>query len=99
MEQKTHLIHRSGKTVKDLNEVVGEKKFLFPFNLANDCSPEGKSSIMVQINSKKTYVICGEETMVDEDVFALLKDVGLVSSNETYEVGGPFDPVRNHDQR
>lgn len=89
----------SKKEVRSLEQVIGIKKFIFPLRFANECGPDGASSIMVQINSIKHFVPCGIPTDVPENVFAVLKDAGIVSSDESYEVGGPFDPIRNYDQR
>lgn len=99
MGETVRLRQRSAKTVKNLNDVVGEKKFILPISKANDVSPDGLPSVMVQINLKKTYIPCGVGVNIPNDVFSVMKDAGIVSGNETYEVGGPFDPVRNYAQR
>lgn len=91
--------HRSIKEVKPLPELVGEKRFVFPTNKANDVDPQGRPAIMVQINSVRYFVPCGVETTVDNDVFCVLKDVGIVSASQTFGVDEIFDPVRNYDQR
>lgn len=81
-------------------DLIGQKTFFFPKSKANECNPvNGKPSIYVQIGAKKVFVVCDEPTFVEPDVFSVLRDCGIVSPTETYELGGPFDPIRNYDQR
>lgn len=91
---------KSTKEVKNLQSLIGEKTFFFPKSKANECDPvDGKPSIYVQIGAKRVFIHCEEQVHVERDVFSILRDCGIVSSDETYEVGGPFDPIRNYDQR
>lgn len=74
---------------------MGNKKFIIPTSRANDCDPlTGIPSIMVQNNAKKTFVPCGVETSIDADVFATLKDAGIITPEENYEVNS-FDPIKD----
>lgn len=99
MVQTTHQ-NKSLKEVRTLDSLIGHKKFFIPKNKANECNPmSGKPSVMVQIGARKVYIPCEEETLIDSDSFSVLKDAGIISATETFEIGGPFDPVNNYDQR
>jgi len=88
-------IHKSTKIVKEIDELIGEKQFLLPSSFANERDPVTlKSCVMVGVNSKKTYLPVGEVIPISYEVFCVLKDVNILGSNQTYEVGGDFDPLR-----
>lgn len=71
------------------------KKFIFPRQLANEVDPVTlKPSILIQVNLKKTYIPCEEQTEVNNDIFCVMRDAGLVGPNNTFEVGGGFDPLK-----
>jgi hypothetical protein len=85
-------MNNSKKPVKELSELLGNRRFLFPRTLANDCDPAtGKPVVMVQINSKKTMMPVEEPVEVNEDAFCLLKDVGIIK--EEYQLDEVFDPM------
>ena len=83
----------SKKRVKKLTEIVGMKTFYFPKKLSNDVDPKtGKHCIKVQINSFSQFFPVEEETPVSYEGFCLLKDIGVISPEQTYALGGEFDP-------
>lgn len=86
-------LHRSTKEVKKLDDLIGEKKFLIPTSFANERDPITlKPAIFIGVNGIKTYIVTGEVTPIKYECFCILKDAGILGSNETYEVGGEFDP-------
>ena len=98
MGKKTLPLHRSKKPIQKLADVVGEKGFIFPPQLANDCNPEnGQPSLMVSINSKKTYIPVGKMTTINADVYSVLKDAGIVIAEKDYSAEGAFDPLKPTD--
>ncbi len=85
----------SVKLIRKLEDIITEKTYKFAESMANEIDPDtGKKSILVQVNGKRTYIPVGEEIKVHESVFNLLKDIGLVKVNNSYETIKPFDPIR-----
>lgn len=85
-------MNNSKKPVKELQSLLGNRRFLFPRSLANECDPEtGKPVVMVIINAKKTMMFVDEPVYVDQDAFCLLKDVGIIKSE--YQLDEEFDPL------
>jgi len=95
MEPNPLPIRRSTKTVIELRELYSNKIFNFPDSFANDRDPmSGVPSIMVAINGRKQFIPVGRDTEVDYEAFCLLRDCGIISPNQTFEVGGEFDPFK-----
>jgi len=85
-------MNKSQKPIKELKSLIGNRRFLFPRSLANECDPAtGKPVLMVIINSKKTMMAVEESVSVDQDIFCLLKDIGIVKTE--YQLDEIFDPL------
>ena len=86
-----HQIKHSTKTVKPLQELIGNKRYIFPKEIANERDPQtGKSSVMVIVNGKQTFLPVEEPIEIPPDVFALLKDIGII--REDYQTDKDFNP-------
>lgn len=90
MEQKTHPIHRSQKSVLNLEDIILTRKYIFPSNLANDRTEIGPI-IYVQRGIKRWDIPTGKVVTIDNDVFSILSDSGY--SPGKYEVDGEEDPL------
>ncbi len=90
------LVQRSGKPIKLLTDLIGEKEFFLPRKMANEVDPEtGKSALMVCVNAKKTFIPIEESTPISFDNFCLLRDVGIFSSEANYSTEPEFNPFKN----
>lgn len=87
----------SEKKVKPLSEILGEKEFLFPESVANDTDPLTlKKVIRIQVNAKVHTIPINVRTKISYEAFCILKDAKIISPEETYETGKPFDPIRRN---
>lgn len=94
MEPKTNQIRYSAKNKKNMNELIGDKRFFIPDNLSNDRHPETMEKVFcVRINGKATYIPTGKDTPVPYEAFCVLKDIGAIASGEIYARDNEFDPL------
>lgn len=84
-----HQIHRSGKKVIELSELVRDRLFTLPRNLANDIDTKtGEPCFSIGINGKWTYLPVGRPTPISYHVFCTIKDMGLSPKYSSFEDGG-----------
>ncbi len=85
-------IHHSTKPVKDITEVVGKKTFLFPLEMANE-NKNGEKVILLRVNSQASYIPVGRKVDITLQEYSLLRDIGVITNEHTYEVNPEFDPL------
>lgn len=85
----------SEKPIKDLEEIIGDKKFFFPDELSNDRIPDKhKKCIFIQVNGEKHYIPTGENVSLTRQQFSTLKDSGIILPHYTYATNPEFDPIQ-----
>jgi hypothetical protein len=85
---------KSNKPVKFLEDIIGDKMFNFPDELANDrFGPTNQRCICIQVNSQKMIIPTGRPTTLTLQEFSILKDAGILSSSYTYALNAEFDPI------
>lgn len=79
---------RSRKKVIELENIVGERIFILPRNMANQIDiVDGRPCLFVGINGKPTYVPVDVPTPLSYPVFCVLKDLGILKAYDSYEQG------------
>lgn len=81
----------STKSIKTVEELVRNKKFMIPGRFANDYY-NGKRCVMVGIGGKSTYLPVEESTEIPYEAFCVLKDSGIFGKGMVYGEGEEFDP-------
>ena len=80
------------KPVKKLEDLVKDKRFNFPTNLATD-RDTGVLGITVTLGGVKTVIPVGEFTPITYQVYCLLRDIGKINPNDHFEEGEEFNPI------
>ncbi len=94
MAKIAHPTRRSEKKVIDLSLLTGDKRFILPREIANDCDPDTlKPSVVVTINGKRTFIPVGEPVAISYENFCTLKDAGILGPGHFYCVNAEFDPL------
>lgn len=92
MEQTTHPLQHSRKSVRNLDDLFGVNQYIFPKTIANECDPAtGEAAVFVQTGGKKFYLICGKVIEIEYIVYCVLKDSGF--NPEQYAINGESDPL------
>lgn len=94
MEPNEVPMKRSEKQVKDIEKVLGKKMFLFPKSLANEINPSTmEKCILLRINGQVSYIPVEKKVVINLQEYSLLRDIGVITGDHTYEVNPEFDPL------
>ncbi len=80
------------KTVKKIEDLIGDKRFKFPASLAND-RYDGKLCIFTMIGGVGNYIPVEEYVPISYPQYCLLRDTGIIPLGSHYEEGEEFDPI------
>lgn len=83
---------KSLKTIKNLSELVGSKKFRIPREFGDTYNQDRKLCIGIQIGGSKWLIPVDEATEIPYEPFCVLKDSGLLSRMVS-EDGEEFNPL------
>lgn len=90
-------MNHSKKPVKDINDLIGEKKFIFPDELSNDRIQDTlERCILLRVNGQNHRILTGKIVTITSQEFAILKDAGIVSGDYNYAQERDYDPVRSY---
>ncbi len=79
---------QSDKQVIELKELVGERIFNLPKDMANHVDVvTGRPCIFVGVNGTKYYIPVEEPTPIPYNAFCALKDIGVEKYYKDYEEG------------
>lgn len=71
---------KSVKLLQPFKNVFGKRMFIFPMQYATEVDPVTlKKGMLLSINSKNTFIPCGEPVELSFENWALLKNIGRVA--------------------
>ena len=85
---------KSSKPVKRLEDLLSKKQFFFPDSLSTDrVQGSLERCITLRINGTPHTIITGRNVEINEQEFAILRDAGIISANQTFSSDPEFDPL------